>query len=292
MQLRGTGRLLVAAVATGVVAALATCPGVPAHASSSTVHAMAKSNHVPAAAAHGPHLTYRGGHVLSNVKIDFVVYDHWGYGADVPQTGGRSVQSFLTDAVTSRYVNWLSEYNTPTQGIGLGSFEGIYTIPAAAGSTPTNVSDAQINADVASSIAAGKLPPASANRLYVIYFPPGLEITTPFGNSVDDFCAYHDTVKTAAHNAYIAVMADQQHLSGCGLGTAFDNLTMVTSHEVVEAITDPGVGLNSLAWYDGARGEIGDICNQQTAAIALHGTTYAVQKEWSNQLNRCIAAKS
>ena len=53
---------------------------------------------------------------------------------------------------------------------------------------------------------------------------------------------------------------------------------MVTSHGVIEAITDPGVGLNSLAWYDNLSGEIGDICNQQAVPIAPHGTTCSVQK--------------
>ena len=67
-----------------------------------------------------PLLTYYGGHVLSHVKVDVVVWDSWSYGKTVPLTGTRSISSFFTGITASKYLDWLSEYDTPTQHIGRG----------------------------------------------------------------------------------------------------------------------------------------------------------------------------
>jgi hypothetical protein len=72
---------------------------------------------------------------------------------------------------------------------------------------------------------------------------------------------------------------------GCGGGSLLDNTTQVSSHEMGEAITDAAVGVNNLAWYDDANGEIGDICNGQPGTAAGH----AIQLLWSNSQNACVA---
>lgn len=81
---------------------------------------------------------------------------------------------------------------------------------------------------------------------------------------------------------------------GCGASTTFGNYTSVSSHELVEAMTDADVGIATtiafpLAWYDPNHGEIGDICNQQQASYTANGTTYTVQLEFSNSANNCVA---
>lgn len=69
----------------------------------------------------------------------------------------------------------------------------------------------------------------------------------------------------------------------------------VASHELIEAVTDPAVGLAStfaapLAWYDRTNGEIGDICNgQQGTTVGGDGVTYTIQLEFSNAANNCVA---
>ena len=71
----------------------------------------------------------------------------------------------------------------------------------------------------------------------------------------------------------------------------------VASHELIEAVTDPAVGIatkiaSPLAWYDSVNGEISDICNaQQGTVVGANGVTYTVQKNWSNALNSCIISK-
>jgi hypothetical protein len=73
----------------------------------------------------------------------------------------------------------------------------------------------------------------------------------------------------------------------------FGNYTSVTSHELVEAMTDAFVGIATtfappLAWYDMVNGEIGDICNGQQASYTANGTAYTIQLEFSNAANNCV----
>src|SRR5262249_6983212 len=80
-------------------------------------------------------VVYHGGAVISNVKVVQVI---WGPGTYLPETTSTtspSVASFLTAITNSPYLDWLSEYDTPNQTIGRGSFAGRYTIsPALNGS--------------------------------------------------------------------------------------------------------------------------------------------------------------
>src|SRR6266849_510599 len=79
---------------------------------------------------------------------------------------------------------------------------------------------------------------------------------------------------------------------GCGhAASSFGNYTSVASHEMVETMNAPEVGIaqflaTPLAWYDNSpgNGEIGDICNGRKGSIAGgDGVVYVVQKEWSNK---------
>lgn len=78
--------------------------------------------------------------------------------------------------------------------------------------------------------------------------------------------------------------------AGCGTGTVTQNTDSVASHELIEAVTDPAVGLATvfgppLGWYDQPDNqEIGDLCN------APQGTCggFSVQKEWSNRNGACV----
>jgi hypothetical protein len=67
----------------------------------------------------------------------------------------------------------------------------------------------------------------------------------------------------------------------------------MTSHEIVESMTDPEIGSATdlappLAWYDPVNGEVADICNAQDSTLTFGGGTWVVQDEWSNAENACI----
>ena len=226
------------------------------------------------------------------------------YQSFVTATTAPSVASFFTYLPTSIYYTWLSEYNTtsPAQTIGTGSYGGSVTITPATSRNGSTITDAQIQAEISAQIGAGKLVAPDANTLYMVFFPKGKKISQGGSNSCvgGGFCAYHGTFKRNGQFVYYGVLPDMSSGSGCdsgcGSGTPLGNQTSVASHEYIEAVTDPGVGLATvfgppLAWYDGTNGEIGDICNAQQGTITLNGLSYTMQKEWSNQKGACILNK-
>jgi hypothetical protein len=125
-------------------------------------------------------------------------------------------------------------------------------------------------------------------------------VTIKLGTSTScvQFCAYHSTfqVRNSAGtiiNVNYGVVPDIGSPGcngGCGGNTVVNNTDSVASHELVEAATDPAVGLATvfgppLGWYDqGNNEEIGDLCN------GIQGTSagFVVQKEWSNAANACV----
>jgi hypothetical protein len=233
----------------------------------------------------GAKLVYYGGPVLANVKI-YAVY--WGSNVQAQD----HINAFFPAITNSPYFDWLSEYNTSSQQIGRGSFGGSVIDTTAPSST--TVSDQQIQTEIAKLIDAGKLPANDGNNLYMMYFPPGVTITGPNGSgtSCEQFCAYHGTFTKSGSNAYYGVMPDLGGAcaSGCGGGSYEDNITEVSSHEMIEAVTDGAVGLATqagppLAWYDNNNGEIGDICVGKGAQVA----GFMVQLEWSNKLGLCTS---
>ncbi len=82
---------------------------------------------------------------------------------------------------------------------------------------------------------------------------------------------YHGTIDlrqigyTKTKFLYYGIMPDAgtgNCLYGCGSSSTFGNICSVSSHELIEAVTDPGVGLATsygypLAWYEATYGEIG-----------------------------------
>ncbi|HET7544858.1 MAG TPA: hypothetical protein VFK05_33555 [Polyangiaceae bacterium] len=267
------------------------------------------------------HLNYYTGRVVSNIQVVEVVYGAGGAGAYLPEIVNNTppnVPSYYQGVLNSAHVDWLSEYNTtapvPTprtdQVIGRGSFLTRVVITPSAANNGTVIDDSNIQAELSAQIAAGNLPApthdaaGNNNTYYSIFFPHGKTITLQGFSSCVQFCAYHGTIANAGGlgEVYYGVQPDFQPGSGCELGcgsaaTAFGNVTVVASHELVETMTDPEVGLASvvgppLAWYDTSFGEIGDICvGQMGSVIGSDGVTYDVQKEFSNTAKDCIVTR-
>jgi hypothetical protein len=244
------------------------------------------------------HLNYYGGPLISNVKVIKVEYGAGTYQSFISGTGTSSMAGFFTGVTGSAYMSWLSEYNRPGKSIGLGHYVGNFAITPASSRDKATITDANIQAEISAQITAGHLPAPDANTLYMVFFPKGKSISQGGSKScvAGGFCAYHGTFSRNGQYVYYGVLPDMSAGSGCdagcGSGSAFANQTSVASHEMIEAVTDPGVGLATsfaapLAWYDPNNGEIGDICNAQQGSIA----GYTVQKEWSNAANACIVHK-
>ncbi|MDE2490660.1 MAG: hypothetical protein KGM24_07415 [Elusimicrobia bacterium] len=244
----------------------------------------------PVGTRSAPQLQYYGGPMLGNVKIQVVYWNK-----DVAYQG--KIPGFFSTITKSPYFDWLHEYNAGGQAIGEGSYAGAYTdsvaIPQSA-----QIEDADIRTELTKLVKKNAVAKPGANTLYMVYFPPGLNIDLQGSGSCQVFCAYHNTFTIGGQEINYGVIPDQggSCAGGCG-GAAdqFDNETSVSSHEMIEAVTDPAVGLVTgnnptapMGWYDTNYGEIGDICNAVQGQVA----GYTVQREWSNSRGLCIDSAS
>ena len=239
---------------------------------------------------------YYGGPVISHAKVIAVFW-----GASVAAETQSKIGPFYANMLDSTYMDWLNEYATnvtavdgrkgTNQTIGRGSYAGSVTITPA--NTATDLTDAMVQAELDAQIAAGKLPPADADSLYMIYFPAGVSISIEGQKSCSSFCAYHEGFKSARSgaNVYYGVMPVCGF--GCGVGgSTFDSLTVVSSHECIEAVTDPfptpgDSPAYPQAWNDPKGQEIGDLCASGNSTVTGHGITSQVQWEWANSSNAC-----
>src|ERR1051326_3039920 len=266
------------------------------------------------AAPAGAHLSYFGGPIITNVQVVQVLYGSGSYNAQVAGTTSPTMGNFFADFTGSGsgLVSLLTQYNTNISGgtnqvFGFGSFGGLFQIVPSAANNGSTISDTQIQSELLAQITAGHLPApildslGNPTTLYMIYFPPGKTITQGGSNSCQagGFCAYHGTTSSTLNSKHVlyGVLPDMQAGSGCATGcgtsTTFGNYTSVTSHELVEAMTDADVGIATtfgppLAWYDMTNGEIGDICNAQQGSYVANGTSYVMQLEFSNSANNCV----
>jgi len=245
---------------------------------------MHSSEKVLSAAPAGAQLTYFGGPVLKNVDVHPVFWNS--------STQFQSnINAFYKAVTNSALFDLLSQYSGIGRGSGVNGFVD--------NRTTTRVTDAAIQTELNRLFSAGSLPAPSANTYFPVHFPSGVTITAPDGSrSCVQFCAYHGTYTRNGVNVNYGVIPDQGGgcAGGCGNNAQrVNNMDSVASHELIEAVTDPAVGLATvfgppLAWYDETNGEIGDICNgQQGTTLGGDGVTYTIQLEFSNAASNCVA---
>lgn len=241
-------------------------------------------------------LAYYGGPVIEHAKV-YAVF--WGNG--VPSQTQTGIGPFFANVLDSTHMDWLKEYNTnvravdgragTNQTIGRGAFAGSITIQPF--NTSSDLKDEDIQRELEKQIQAGKLPPATDNNLYMIYFPAGISISIGDQASCSTFCAYHEGFKSSGLGANVFYGVMPICGFGCGFGgNAFDSMTIVSSHEMTEAITDPfpTPGNNPAfpqAWNTSDGQEIGDLCAQGSSTVTGHGIVSKVQWEYDNSISAC-----
>lgn len=173
-------------------------------------------------------------------------------------------------------------------GVGAGTYVASARLTSAA---PATLSDDDLHVLLQSLFDAGKLPAPNGRRIYMIYPPAGTVVTSFGAAGCDAFQAYHSAVDVTATDAGPAAKAIYAVTPRCsdtsGL-SALDFTTWGSSHEAMEAASDPiaaqpawRIDTQSLATPE--LGENADLCTGQPVKIQGHMIT----RNWSN-----VAAKA
>ena len=144
-------------------------------------------------------------------------------------------------------------------------------------STARRITDSSIQNYLAGLFNAGTETP-NTSVLYGVYFPSGMRISLSGGSSCTSFCGYHSNFTYNGMDIKYAVFP-YPNCSGCSLSgkTVADMLTIVTSHEIREAVTDS----DGTAWWDASGYEADDKCAWHNLYQTTNGG-YWVQPEYSN----------
>lgn len=264
-------RFVVAALALTSSAALAAPPP-----DSTAYHVMPLLPRPHAAA--GTTVNYYAGPVLPSVKIAVVI---WGSAVNAKTVHG--ITPFLTAMANSTYLDQLTQYSTNITGIngmpgtdqiiGRGNVLGQFKITPK--NTATVLSDGAVRKELKGQIASGAVPAADLDTLYMIYFPSNVTITLGGSKSCVQFGGYHlaTSASVTPSNIFYAVIPD------CSQG--FASQTIVSSHELAEAITDaiPTPGTHPAypqAWNTANGFEIGDLCQGNLTTLRAGTKTWRI----------------
>jgi len=143
---------------------------------------------------------------------------------------------------------------------------------------PRRISDSGVQSYLTGLFNAGKTT-AMTNTVYGVYLPQGTVSTLSQYRSCTSYCGYHSSYTYNGKTILYAVFP-YNDCSGCSLSgkTVVDMETIVTSHEIREAVTDP---VN--AWWESSSGyEADDKCAWHNLYRQTGGAW--VQPEYSNAL--------
>jgi hypothetical protein len=234
-----------------------------------------------------PTITYHGGALLDHVEVQALYY-----GADWHAAAHRGevsyLDGFLNDVVRGPYMDMLTNAG---YGVGRGT--------AAHGKVERinlhhkhTLSDHQLRNALQDAITDHTLKAPDRNRLYVIFVQDDVLVRGADGEtSAANFLGYHGAFHgkdRRGHRVDIRYAVIAYPGGGVNNGTlagvsARDQLTVVTSHELAEAVTDPDINYKAKGWSDdtfrqaGSRrrgAEVGDVTANHF--VYLHG--YAVQR--------------
>jgi hypothetical protein len=225
----------------------------------------------PAAHEAPPIVTTSGGPVLAAPKVVPVFFAGDG-------SAQATIETFLTDLAASSY--W------PTVAVEYDV--GALTIENSIVSTdipPTTDMALQTWITTNTSGSNPPWPAPDANTIYAVFLPYGATLTAGFGTSCVGFGGYHS--ETMGGTLVYALIPRCRSASNNPL----DPVTAATSHELVEAATDPhfytapafrNVDTEHFIWGSTPGAELGDMCEYVDAALQNLVDGFLVQRIWSN----------
>lgn len=200
-----------------------------------------------------------------------------------------AVADFIAHVGGSDYWTQISQ----EYGVGPLQYHDPVDLPALAGDT---IDDTEIQAWLTDALNANdpSLPAPDDDTLVALYYPSSITITQEGAESCVAFGGYHSNITLdAAHGHRHVAYSVVPHCGASSMFDAIEQATVATSHELLEASTDPypmddpafsAVGLEHIAWYLTFGGtELADMCSPyQDAYGTFPGLDYTVQRSWSN----------
>jgi hypothetical protein len=158
------------------------------------------------------------------------------------------------------------------------------------------VDDGAIAGWIGKEIQAGHLPKATTDILYILFYPATTTLTLSMGGqtatSCMEFGGYHNEGTLPDGTTVSYAVLPRCH--DPRVSSDLDLLTGATSHEIIEAVTDPLpqslpsyqlTDINHLAWaVTGLGTEVGDMCAPLPGVFFRpQGLPWLVQRTWSNK---------
>ncbi len=156
-------------------------------------------------------------------------------------------------------------------GVGAATHPATFVAPAAA---PAALDDADVQQLLLDAIANGTLRAPTAGSIYTVYPPAGTTVTSFGAAGCQDFQAYHFSTVTPGGTPVVYAVTPRcaftQKLA------PIDHVTWGSSHEIVEAATDPFYAAPAYRQDDPAAGQMGenaDLCTGFPLRIENHTVT-------------------
>jgi hypothetical protein len=231
-------------------------------------------------------LTDHGGPEIANAQFRAIYWN-----ADVASSTATSLGYATISAQIDGFINAFAD-NTNYNGSNTSDYTIIQqygssnpisnSLPNAGFRVDTQaakgrITDGAIQNYLAGLFGSGAESP-SANTVFGVYFPSGMRIALQGGTSCSSFCGYHShfTYNGTLIKYAVFPYTDCRACSLAGKSVA-DILTIVTSHEIREAVTD-SLG---TAWWDAQGYEADDKCAWHNLYQTTNGGFW-VQPEYSN----------
>lgn len=224
-----------------------------------------------------PDVNFLGGPTLKHPKVQPIMWS-----AD-PNTAW--VPTFLTELTQTSY------WPTVTQEYGVGALatRPLISRPDA---IPQTFNDSAALAALTKYL--GGTTPAwgtpDPETIYMFVIPPGTAVDQGDGSlCCQDFDGYHSEHTVGGTRIPYAIVCSCPGFDGASISDQ-QQLTIVTSHELVEAATDPYPGTapaysgtDVVAFSEVTGGETTDMCDPlRDAYLVPDGGTFLVSRSWSN----------
>jgi len=243
---------------------------------------------VPTATIDAPQILNAGGPVMATPKIVPIYFGNDAFQAQLTTFLGKLPKSTYWKTIASEY------------GVGDVTVAPAVVATEKAPTTaqdhgdPTAVSAVKTFLQTHLDGAHPGWPAADENAIYTVFYPATTTVKLDTAASCVQFGGYHNETTVGAKKIVYAILP---RCSGSpdGLGD-FEELTVATSHELFEAVSDPypfsAAAFNlpdndHLVWQDFPLPELADMCSANVDANAQSAELgFTVQRMWSNKAAR------